>query len=676
MSGLELFNELFQMMEETPLSKVVVSTRSTMTKKVSEKQPDIAKILMEATTDFSLLDAISLSTPKNQEIDPSDVRTDVQRKQQKQISYDCGEKIGGARKDIEEWKRKFLDNPSNEVLSEMAEHNLHLATELANKKIIFSWFDMEELFNKGVEIRAAYGMSLLIRRLPTNSKNLNLTEYMDALSFISGEFKRITTFEQLKATIRRFSILVTSQKDLEWYENMYNKYSKQYELAIESQKTYGDNLEVNIKRLLTNMRNSLCYVMAILMQDPFGLSKLGTFSEFLLSDKKYRSFITSTEKFTSWTKYFEENKKRTEQAAKNKGPRKSVWERELPVEPKRTGGREIEEIRKPEQFQEFFGLRAVEFGHWMSDDYGRAHLINSSRALVDLADILNIKDKHISLGFELAFAFGARGKGKALGHYDRGYNVINLTKEKGSLGIAAHEWFHGYDRFLKKVLAKTDNMELLTEGKNLHELPNDVIIAFHELIGAIKDGESTDYVEVNPLKRYNLRNTTYSEFKALECDMQSFVDHRMKAFDTRIKKQLEGYVSDSVRKNAEVRYARKRVKEFRLTCEIAAQLHNEINGEEVYLVPYTSNQTLYYNTSLRLDKRKVGKYWSSNVELTARAFEAYIATKLKERNMRSDYLVYGLDYIYPKNDELFRINMAMENFLEATLPFLRETTSH
>lgn len=44
--------------------------------------------------------------------------------------------------------------------------------------------------------------------------------------------------------------------------------------------------------------------------------------------------------------------------------------------------------------------------------------------------------------------------------------------------------------------------------------------------------------------------------------------------------------------------------------------------------------------------------------------------------MRSDYLVYGLDYICPKNDELFRINMAMENFLEATLPFLRETSNH
>ncbi|MEV6689812.1 MULTISPECIES: LPD1 domain-containing protein [Bacillati] len=53
-------------------------------------------------------------------------------------------------------------------------------------------------------------------------------------------------------------------------------------------------------------------------------------------------------------------------------------------------------------------------------------------------------------------------------------------------------------------------------------------------------------------------------------------------------------------------------------------------------------------TSLRLDKRKVGKYWSSNVELTARVFEAYIATKLKERNMRSDYLVYGLDYLSKK----------------------------
>lgn len=52
MSGLELFNELFQMMEETPLSKVVVNTRFNTANKVSEQQPDIAKIVMEATTDF------------------------------------------------------------------------------------------------------------------------------------------------------------------------------------------------------------------------------------------------------------------------------------------------------------------------------------------------------------------------------------------------------------------------------------------------------------------------------------------------------------------------------------------------------------------------------------------------------------------------------------------------
>ncbi|MFJ7890384.1 LPD1 domain-containing protein [Lysinibacillus xylanilyticus] len=674
MSGTELLHGLFQMMEEIPLSKVVFSNEVN-TKLMSKKHQDISRVIMPAITDFSLLDAFKIiSSPIEEEVfDASDVRTDVQRKQDKKISYDCGEKIGGARKDIEEWKRKFLDNPSKEVLSELAEHNIHLATELATKKNIFSWFDMEGLFNKGVEIRAAYGMSLLIRRLPTNSKNLDLQEYMDTLSFISGELQRITTFNQLETTIKRFEMLATPTEDLQWRENRFSKYSKELDLAMEEQKTYGGNLEGNIKKLLFKVRMEFCYVMGILMQNQFGLNKLGSFSDLLQSYKKYRSFINSTEKFTSWTQYFEENKIRTEKAAKNKGPRKSVWERELPIEPKRLGGREIEEIRLPEQFQEFFGLRAVEFGHWMSDDYGRAHLINSSRALVDLADILSIKEYHISLGFELAFAFGARGKGKALGHYERGFNVINLTKEKGSLGIAAHEWFHSYDRFLKKTLAITDEFELLTEGLNLHELPNEVIDAFQGLMSAIKDGESTDYVEIDPQKRYNIRDVTISEFKALGCDMQKFVDERMKAYDERIKNFLSSYVSESSRKKAEVKYARKRVKDFRAICGIAAQIHKELTREEVYRVPYTSNHTLYYNTSLKLDK-KGKKYWSSNVELTARAFEAYIDSKLKEKNMRSDYLVYGLDYIYPKNDELQRINKAMQQFLDVTLPFLRETS--
>lgn len=694
---LDFFSELFQAAEAIPFAEIVTETTfesvsvTTVKEQTDTPKPksggrtkvkDITTFVVSEDTSqtggFDLEQVMSdLSAPATEEevvLDPSDVRTEVQRNQKKVISYDVGEKIGGARKDIEEWKRKFLEKPDSDILKEIAEMDNILATDLANKKNVFAWFNMESLFNKGVEIRAAYGMSLLIRRLPTNSKNLNREQYMNSLLFISDEFQRISSYSQLQTTINRFSMLVTTKYQGELQTNLVEPLERALDMLLEEQKTDNSNVEAEIEKTTRRLQNAICSMYAVDIKDDFGLEKLGQFTELLLNKKDQKKrFRESSMKYHFWSDYSDDNKAKTTKR-EAKGPKKPVWERELPVEPKRLGGREIDELRKPEEFREYFGFRAVEFGHYLNDDYARAHIINSSRALVDLADILEIDVQHTSLGFELAFAFGARGKGRALGHYERGYNVINLTKEKGSLGILAHEWWHGYDRFMKKVLAVTDNMELLTEGANMHEIPSNVLMAYYELMTEIKEGESTAYFEINPLNRYSLRNSSYEQFDKVNGDLQQFVDNRMRAFDERVERQLDGYMNLSSREKAEAKYARQRVKELRTSCEVAAQISKERTGKDVYLVPYTTPHTQFYLTAIELDRNKVGKYWSSNVELTARAFEAYISSKLEERGMRSDYLVYGIDYAYPQKGERFTINNAMENFLRVTLPYLRENT--
>lgn len=48
---------------------------------------------------------------------------------------------------------------------------------------------------------------------------------------------------------------------------------------------------------------------------------------------------------------------------------------------------------------------------------------------------------------KLAIAFGSRGKGGALAHYEPGRKVINLTKLKGA-GCLAHEFGHAFDHYL------------------------------------------------------------------------------------------------------------------------------------------------------------------------------------------------------------------------------------
>ncbi len=107
----------------------------------------------------------------------------------------------------------------------------------------------------------------------------------------------------------------------------------------------------------------------------------------------------------------------------------------------------------PEQFSEAFGFRGVQFGNWVSQGSGgkdRQGLLNQAYdALMDLADIVGIPPKAISLNGTLGLSFGARGSGWAAAHFEPGNLVINLTKTKGA-GTLAHEWFHALDNYFSR----------------------------------------------------------------------------------------------------------------------------------------------------------------------------------------------------------------------------------
>lgn len=103
-----------------------------------------------------------------------------------------------------------------------------------------------------------------------------------------------------------------------------------------------------------------------------------------------------------------------------------------------------------------FGFRAGEFGNWNSNNDRQTNLNMSYDAFKDLAKALNIEDADIALGGNLAIAYGARGRGSALAHFEPSANVINLTKMRGA-GSLAHEWGHALDLYV----AKCYNMDSL-----------------------------------------------------------------------------------------------------------------------------------------------------------------------------------------------------------------------
>ena len=103
----------------------------------------------------------------------------------------------------------------------------------------------------------------------------------------------------------------------------------------------------------------------------------------------------------------------------------------------------------PAQFDKEFGFRGVPFGNYVESSRRQAELNDAFDSLHDMADIIGVPAKAISLNGELGLAFGARGRGgsnAAKAHYEPGEVVINLTKNKGS-GSLAHEWFHALDNY-------------------------------------------------------------------------------------------------------------------------------------------------------------------------------------------------------------------------------------
>ncbi|WP_447875204.1 LPD38 domain-containing protein [Serratia fonticola] len=103
----------------------------------------------------------------------------------------------------------------------------------------------------------------------------------------------------------------------------------------------------------------------------------------------------------------------------------------------------------PEQFDKDFGFRGVQFGNYVESGRRQAELNDAYDSLHDMADIIGIPAKAISLNGELGLAFGARGRGGSnavKAHYEPGEVVINLTKSKGA-GSLAHEWFHALDNY-------------------------------------------------------------------------------------------------------------------------------------------------------------------------------------------------------------------------------------
>ncbi|EOM4940877.1 LPD38 domain-containing protein [Escherichia coli] len=219
----------------------------------------------------------------------------------------------------------------------------------------------------------------------------------------------------------------------------------------------------------------------------------------------------------------------------------------------RTGPERRKGDVSPEQFSDAFGFRGVQFGNYVESPRRQADLNRAYDSLHDLADVLNVPTKALSLNGRLGLAFGARGKGKAAAHYEPGEVAINLTKGNGP-GALAHEWFHSLDNYFGRYDVSTDGK--ITSG-------GDYMTEAQRAGRVFKDGRYVD-------AEYPVRQEVYDAFKGV-----------MKAINS----------SDMLRR------------------------------------------------SERLDGVRSKPYWSTDVEMAARAFERYVQDKARMAGVENDYLV-------------------------------------
>jgi len=588
----------------------------------------------------------------------SDVRTEKQLNNK--IAYDTGEVIFGSRKEEALLRKQFEENNSVSNLAELEDCSAVLAAELVTKKQLFKTFSLESEKENGTEPVIARIKQLIIQRIdkgPSNDSPKSREEFLVAAVKLREVLEKIKTedhFTKFHSELR---------KKLSYERDSISFISNRIENLKESLESLdkGDSKFTTVQKDIKYYENRLINIK-LAKKTPMRC----------LGDKFVRFFTDSKSANNTWSTVVDKVKSWDDLISSTKEKRKVIkkkplWERTIPERPDRVGGRQSA-VFQPEDLISAFGFRGVQFGNWVKDDKGFEHLLRSSEAFYDLADILGIEDSSISLNSSLAMAYGARGRGSALGHFEPFSVVINLTKEKGCTGVQAHEWFHALDHHLYSHSHSFKNgvNSFMSQQTNVGpDADSLVVIAYDELMDSIINGASIAYFENTnkPSDRWHLHSSFINTYKRYNGDLLEIMRYYQTISNDSLQRQISisGYYAYSKEDLEKMEIKNQRV--LMRKAQALAYLHEERTGERVEQIPYPSKNTLFFNESIKLDKGKKGKYWSAPFELVARAFEAHIADILKELGRKNDYLVYATNnsIAFPVGEERQKINRAFDN---------------
>ena len=383
-------------------------------------------------------------------------------------------------------------------------------------------------------------------------------------------------------------------------------------------------------------------------------------------------------------------KRESQEEVSEKG--KKVEEAERIGPPRREPGENI----TSERLMNTFGFKGVNFGNWMkgasNEKERQLHLNHAYDSFMDLAEILNIPPRAVSLNGFLGIAFGAQGSGKHAAHFVPGLNEINITRRTGA-GAIAHEWGHALDHYfaVQAGLERAKNPFLSAHVSMLKNIPETIRPEIVDLFGKISLAMNKKDVVITPEQQAEQDKESLEKaktqvqkwIKSIKADF-SFDKEKDKELEERFDKLADRIMNrdwggnkivvsrntylypvvQELRKLYEEKrnriYDIKRAKDFQSNIDFYNYLATKSTAE--HIPQEKTILTDYYKESAAKDKHKK-PYWNLEQEKFARAFDAFITDSVKEKAAKNTYLS-GIETIPPRGEERKAINDAIGKLVE------------
>lgn len=610
---------------------------------------------------------------------------------------DFGEKIGGAKKDL--WKDRGLS------VDDLLNMNEAEKLKLIKKDNIWKKPDYQQMVADGLPIRVAFFIKTIRDATPTKP----ILYYSDVSADIIEE--KQTNYINFVGKLRDYIMNISTESEiLNFYDDFMSKYiihsPNRYTIQL-IKSAYGciDNKLLRVSRIKNLLaldreiqKKQFCYTEDEKILSNFDIFLFDNNKVKFATDYSNRSVIEIEMNFgkrfiypkdelsnpSLWNdntffitrngKIVKNNLESIDEAEQyilsnfKDTSKENTKNRKKKFTPKQLENitRNGEDYRlgkniSGENMMNTFNFKGGEFGNWLNENDRQQSLNYGYDAFMDLSKALSISPTDISLGNRLSIAFGSRGSGAALAHYEPDREVINLTKMKGA-GSLAHEWGHALDDIAGKMLGYkgfiTNNEYSTNVIKELVDAMKFKTICNEETIKSQADDYEKQVIRI---KQYieMLFPPEYLKPEDINTknELVESIISNAEIYDKNVIEYIStGKGNPDIDKLSQLRKAtvgRVISKEDRNDI---ARLQNQVSYKKRYIGTPKKVHTNFYDNSIQFDElyaKTENGYWQNTTEMFARAFACYVSDKLGNQ---SDYLCghadltlgFGVD----KNNEL------------------------